>query len=528
MNMIRSTTTVVHKCFSFVSMRIWIPMGLVASSFFIYACAALIVASDQYNDFTPERSSIAAAISNVAYGAPLGKVYSGVLAQVLDFKVPLDKTLAEAARQEVLPGNLLGSTMDGNGIGYIVVASLSMRLLGLHTLSIVLAMLTLMGVSAMVFSWRFPDRRAVVVILYFSSLTIMLFTPLVWQPAYSLNMTIGGIRYFSLVAILPAFHLLLECADSRGSGSRMTGGTFGAMSVQVVVLVLAILVRNSAAPIVAAVGAGCFLVAWLARREPGATTRTLRKATYMTIVGTAFVGLLMLSVSKDYLRNGRFTETVWHRIFVSLGLNPAWPYGNVREMFDCSRYIPEGLVSGGDDRNGHCIWMDYAIRHNIPVASAVTMTYDREYDKALREAFFKILRLYPREVLETFFYEKPQYIVWSIAQSLDIKLVGVQPALIWLLVASLVNLLAFSLFPSPISSSNSHLIIAGATILLAAFSTLPYIAVWAMPHTSGDLLLLSLFGLGLTATAIFERIRSMLLPRSVLEPTRSMRAVSSR
>jgi tetrahydromethanopterin S-methyltransferase subunit B len=502
-------------------------MGLVASSFFIYACAALIVASDQYNDFTPERSSIAAAISNVAYGAPLGKVYSGVLAQVLDFKVPLDKTLAEAARQEVLPGNLLGSTMDGNGIGYIVVASLSMRLLGLHTLSIVLAMLTLMGVSAMVFSWRFPDRRAVVVILYFSSLTIMLFTPLVWQPAYSLNMTIGGIRYFSLVAILPAFHLLLECADSRGSGSRMTGGTFGAMSVQVVVLVLAILVRNSAAPIVAAVGAGCFLVAWLARREPGATTRTLRKAAYMTIVGTAFVGLLMLSVSKDYLRNGRFTETVWHRIFVSLGLNPAWPYGNVREMFDCSRYIPEGLVSGGDDRNGHCIWMDYAIRHNIPVASAVTMTYDREYDKALREAFFKILRLYPREVLETFFYEKPQYIVWSIAQSLDIKLVGVQPALRWLLVASLVNLLAFTLL-SPISSSNSHLIIAGATILLAAFSTLPYIAVWAMPHTSGDLLLLSLFGLGLTATAIFERIRSMLLPRSVLEPTRSMRAVSSR
>jgi hypothetical protein len=404
---------------------------------------------------------------------------------------------------------------------------LSMRLLGLHTLSIVLAMLTLMGVSAMVFSWRFLDRRAVVVILYFSSLTIMLFTPLVWQPAYSLNMTIGGIRYFSLVAILPAFHLLLECADSRGSGSRMTGGTFGAMSVQVVVLVLAILVRNSAAPIVAAVGAGCFLVAWLARREPGATTRTLRKATYMTIVGTAFVGLLMLSVSKDYLRNGRFTETVWHRIFVSLGLNPAWPYGNVREMFDCSRYIPEGLVSGGDDRNGHCIWMDYAIRHNIPVASAVTMTYDREYDKALREAFFKILRLYPREVLETFFYEKPQYIVWSIAQSLDIKLVGVQPALRWLLVASLVNLLAFTLL-SPISSSNSHLIIAGATILLAAFSTLPYIAVWAMPHTSGDLLLLSLFGLGLTATAIFERIRSMLLPRSVLEPTRSMRAVSSR
>src|SRR5262245_53341024 len=231
MKMIRSTTTVVHKCFSFVSMRIWIRMGLVASSFFIYACAALIVASDQYNDFTPERSSIAAAISNVAYGAPLGKVYSGVLAQVLDFKVPLDKTLAEAARQEVLPGNLLGSTSDGNGIGYIVVASVGMRLFGLYTSSLVLSMLGLLGFSALAFLWRFRDQRAVVVILYFTSLTVMIFTPLVWNPFYALNMTIGGIRYFSLVAILPAFHLLLECADARGPGSRMTRGMFVAMAV---------------------------------------------------------------------------------------------------------------------------------------------------------------------------------------------------------------------------------------------------------------------------------------------------------
>src|SRR4051812_40621083 len=71
-------------------MRIWIPIGLVALSFFIYAYAVLIVSRDQQNDFIPERSSIAAAVSNVAYGAPLGKVYSGVLAQLLDFKVPLD------------------------------------------------------------------------------------------------------------------------------------------------------------------------------------------------------------------------------------------------------------------------------------------------------------------------------------------------------------------------------------------------------------------------------------------------------
>ena len=76
-------------------------------------------------------------------------------------------------------------------------------------------------------------------------------------------------------------------------------------------------------------------------------------------------------------------------------------------------------------------------------------------------------------------------------------------------------------YRAPIASSNSHLVIAGATILLAAFSTLPYIAVWAMPHTSGDLLLLCLFGIGLMGTAIVAKGRNLLFPRSVLEYQRT-------
>jgi len=157
--------------------------------------------------------------------------------------------------------------------------------------------------------------------------------------------------------------------------------------------------------------------------------------------------------------------------------------------------------------------MDYATKHNIPVDKAVMMTYDREYDKALREAFFKILRSYPGEVLETFFFVKPQYIVWSIATSFDLKLAGVQPALKWLFIAALISLVLFALIPMPMSSSNSNTVIAGATALFALFTTLPYIAVWAMPHTSGDLLLYCIFALGLGGTAIIEKIR-LLVDRS--------------
>jgi hypothetical protein len=495
---------------------ILIPIGLAALSFFIYACAALIVSRDQQNDFVPERSSIAAAVSNVAYGAPLGKVYSGVLARFLEMELPLDKTMQQAARRDVPPGALVGSTSDGNGIGYIVVASLGMRLFGLHTSSVVLSMLALMGISALAFVWRFRDRHAVVVIAYFTSLTIMLFTPLTSHRDYVLNVGIGGIRYFSLVAILPAFHLLLELAETRPWGPRLARGEFAAMVVQVAVLVIAILVRNSAAPAIAAVAVGGLLIAWKNRREAGMMTRSLRKLATMVAVGIAFVGLLVLSVSSSYLTDGRFTETVWHRIFLSYGVSREWPFGNVRELYDCKRYIPEGIVRGSEDRNAHCIWWDYATKHNIPVDTAVTKTYGREYDVALREAFFNILRLYPGESLRAFFYYKPRFIAWSIAQSLDIKLTGVQPALIWLLAAALGNLLVFALIPWPPSSSNSMLV-AGATVLFASFSILPYLAVWGLPHTTGDLLLYCIFGLALAGTAIIQKVRIFLLPHSAPE-----------
>jgi hypothetical protein len=496
-------------------MRTWIPLALVAASYFIYACAAVIVGQNQQNDFIPERSSIAAAVSNVAYGAPLGKVYAGVLARFLEMDVPLDKTMEQTARQAVPPGALLGSTSDGNGIGYIVLASVGMRLFGLHTSSLVLSMLATMGISALAFLWRFRDPRAVVVILYFTSLTVMLFTPLVWNHAenYPANFGIGGIRYFSLVAILPGFHLLLELDDARGSGSGTVGWELGPIAVQIVVLVLAVLIRNSAAPVIAAIFVGCLLIAWKNRHQSFATKRTLIKVAYMTAVGTMFVGLLLLSISRSYLTEGRFTETLWHRITLSLFLNPNSPYGKVQEIYKCAPYIPEGFENGPSDRNGHCIWWDYATRHNIPPDKAAMMTYGREYDVALREAFFKIAWLYPAETLKTFVYYKLLYIFRSIAQSLDLKVAGVQPALLWLLVAAVGNFLVIVLIFSSTSPS-SNIAIARVALLLVLFSMAPYIAVWAKPFTSGDLLLYCFFCLGLAAIAIVEKSRALLLPRS--------------
>jgi hypothetical protein len=87
-----------------------------AASFLIYAAAVLIVQEDQ-NKFCCEHSSYAAAASNAYYGAPLGKVYSGVPEQFVEGKLSFDEVLARASRREIAPANLLDTTTDGNGIG---------------------------------------------------------------------------------------------------------------------------------------------------------------------------------------------------------------------------------------------------------------------------------------------------------------------------------------------------------------------------------------------------------------------------
>ncbi len=472
-------------------------------AFFIYAGAALTVhIQRQTGDFIPERSSIAAAVSNLYYGAKLGTVYSGILDSFLTFGTPLPDILDRAARHTLPTLELKGTTADGNGIGYMVVARESLLLFGPHMSSVVLGMLLLMGLSTAAFVSRFRDRRLVVVPLYFTALTIMLFTPLVSDHGYAANISIASIRYFSVVAVLPALHLIFECADN--SRLRIVPGT-----VQVIILVMTVLVRNSAATVIGAIFAACLLFAWQRRSDRQAIRRLLGKGGYLTLVSMAFVGLLMLSVSHGYIANGRFTETIWHRIFVSLGLNPQWPYGDVRTIYQCGPYIPEGIVPGADDRNGHCILWSYAIAHHIPIDEVPTMTYGGKYDAILRDAFFHIAHLYPVQVLQTFILYKPGYIFWSMGVTADFALAGAGFVLISLLIASLCNLAVFAWVAWP-SLLRVGAPVAIAIGLLGLFSLPPYFAVWAMPHTSADLFLYCLLAVGLAAGAGIEKIHEVM------------------
>jgi len=224
-------------------------------SFLIYAANLFLLPEARDAAFAVERSSVAAAVSNAAYGAQFGTVYSEVLEQFLrHIDAPLQRDLEGTAESGAPRGEVMKTIHDGYGVGYVVVATIAFRLFGLHFWSLPLMMLCLMALSAIAFLWRFGDDAADIAILYFSALTAMLFTTLVWDPAISLQISIGGIRFFSLVAILPAFHLLFDIIDRPTVGPNGGGRNDFLLGAQTVILVSAVLVRGSAATMIGAIG----------------------------------------------------------------------------------------------------------------------------------------------------------------------------------------------------------------------------------------------------------------------------------
>src|SRR4029077_3339168 len=195
-------------------------VALAFLAFVIYACTVFTLPHVRNSLSCCEQSGVAAAISNIMHGAPLGSVYSGTFSYLIGrIDEPLSQTLEQAqgpgAGLPTTPsGTLYATTRDGNGVGYTLVATAAFRLFGVHAWALRLTMLLLMALSASAFLWRFHSAAfAGVVTLYFSALTVMLFTSLTWEPRWAMEIAVGGVRYFSLVSVLPLFHIVLALID---------------------------------------------------------------------------------------------------------------------------------------------------------------------------------------------------------------------------------------------------------------------------------------------------------------------------
>jgi hypothetical protein len=488
----------------------WVGPAVAVISFVLYAGTLFALPQMRDVPLYCELSSLAAAVSNVVYRAPLGTVYSDVLQHFLPDNAgnwaSMQQTLSKARWAGVEPGVLLKTTEDGNGVGYVVFATAAVRLFGLHLWALPAFMLALMGISGIAFLRRFSSDLASVVVLYFCSLTVMLFTPLVSHPGILGGTAPGGIRYFSLVAILPAFHILFDM--TKISSFNISVRNYLLLPIQVAIFAFAVLVRGSAASLIGTILLVWLVLAWQNRRNPRRFWLLLGKLAILVLIPVVLVGTIALLVPRDYLTQGRFGTVVWHRVFTSLGLNPAYPFPGVNEMFDCKRYIPQGIVPGISDSNGGCVWRDYTIRHHISETDTVLGTYGGRYETAVREAFFKIARRYPGEVLATFFYYKPPLILDSLRQSIKIDMSAYPPLAIGLLVAALANLLVYFFSPIGQPTANTRWL-AGLTLLCTAFSIPQLLVVWALPNTAADLFFFCIFGVGLalgTAVAAGTRL----------------------
>jgi hypothetical protein len=482
----------------------------------MYASAVVALQQHHDNSFCCERIGLAAALSHVVYQAPLGKVYPEIQKQLNGTQAPIE-ALLDSAKHLVPSDNPTTSKNDGNGIGFILVATWAMQLFGPHLSSLSIFMLGLMALSAATFLWRFGDDRSVVVTATFFSLTLMLCTPLVWNSATASQIALGGIRYYSVVAIVSGFHLVLELTDRDAQTDVARSRDSILLAVQVIVLALAILVRGSTAYLAGPILIIGLVTAWRKRNNRNELRRLCREAAVIVLVSVVFVGSLLLALPRDYVRDGHLAATteIWHRAVVSLGVNPSWPFGNLREIYDCRNGgIPEGLTAGALDRNGHCIWWHYIATH-APEA-ALQQVYSSVYEAAMRAAFFDIARLYPDEVLVTFFYYKPAWLLQAM-EYLALNPAVPSPILMTLVIASFANFLLFLVIVA--SSSVGSLILlrlTGLGTLFGVSSIPPYFTAWATPHTTADLLFYCLFCISLGIGSAMQPIGAAVRRRSAM------------
>ena len=391
--------------------NVLLPLMAVAS-FLLYALGGLTLHQERAHGWALEAvGAVPVAVSYLVYGTPLGAMDHNVLQSFLqpDGKSVQD-VLATAATGSIPHGVVDMYSMDGSGSGTDLFATAAMWLFGISMASLVRFYLVLIGLSVVAFVLRYQDKRLFVVVLYFFVLTVMLLTPLGASANAANQMPIGGQRYFVLAPFLPVLHIffeLIDHSDTPGLKRRIANRLL--LLVQAVLLFGALLVRSSTGYLLGALL--CVLV-WRLYRERKRRVELIALLRNAAIVAAAFAfcAVIVSATLPAYLKTGRLFGNFWHRAFATLSVDPDWPYGDLRTVYDCTKFIPEGLNNQNDDRNGHCIWWIYPPNATRSAADIMSGTYGREYETAVRNAYFYVLFHYPKQMFRLYVYIKSQLI----------------------------------------------------------------------------------------------------------------------
>lgn len=464
---------------------------LAIASFLLYAIAATVAIRQEPSIWAAEFSAvIPAAISNVVYGLQLGLVDSNVVAEFEEtFRVEglnpgsLEKAVNRAAQGD-LPHGVPLPVNEGIGMGQTLFSATAMRLFGPHLSSLGYGFLLLMGFSAVAFVGRYKGALLAFVPLQFSALTCMLLTPLITNQDVLDEVPIGGNRFFGILAILPALHIFFEFVDGakpeRGARKNLIF-----LGVQLFIFVLVLLVRSANAYMLAPII--CAGLSSTLRNNRVERYRIYLKCGIAYVLGVVFLSIMIAS-APYYLNTGRIGGIVWHRAFISFTMHPEWPFGNLRDVYQCEKYIPEGLQrTGNADRNGHCVWMAYPPNQTRPIHEVQEKTYGPEYEGVLRRAVFNVIFSYPRQALELYLYYKPIKVAATLRAALDWKLYSVPPPILFFAILQAVVFIWFyvvSATTTPLKAPPMF----GVLALFFLFSLAPQLVAWASLWTSPDLI----------------------------------------
>jgi hypothetical protein len=490
----------------------WIRILLALASFFVYAAGVLHLDPGNTSEWGPESTdSIPAAISFAVHGYRLGTIDRdvwGVMHPPRDVNsVKLKRIMEQVIEGPAGQHGALQTTTDGNGIGYFIFGGVAFKLLGPHLSSLTDLFLLLLGLSALAFVTRFQDNRSFVVPLFFLSLTVMLLTPLTNPSAWN-ETPIGGIRYFILAGILPAFHLCFEFRERSSIRQTRANGLPVLLAVQVLLLTLVVFIRGNAAYLAAPIAIQALF--GLRDRWPDRAqlARAIDKITAAGVLALAGATFLIIAVVSDYAKTGLINPGVglWHRAFIGLGAHPAWPSPGLREVFDCtnSQQHPEGLKRGILDANARCA----AIHYGGEISPYDL--FNSEYQLRVRSAFFYVVRNYPRETIETFLYYKPLMMWDTIITSLRLDFSGPRAAILPMALVQLLIFLAFICFGMTPGYPGDVILTTKIIVLFALFSIPSYLLAWSNLHTSTDLIFYTYSALALVLAFIVGWNRGML------------------
>ncbi len=464
-----------------VSLR-WISAAIF--SLLLYAVAVWSAGQHLKSQYNPERYLIAAAVSHTIYGAPIGAVYDELATLFVYKRKNLQRTIEELKRapppREALRA-LWWVIPDGMGIVMVTVVSFLFDVFGVTVAVFPILAVGLSAVSVACLCLRFSDSRLMVVPLHFSILTLLLLSPVSRDGGGIDEFSAGSARYLGLLAILPALHLCLEIFDRKvGRPSTLV---LLAAAIQIIVFALCLNVRGGSAYLILATGTLFAFARWSG--WAGA-----RLGTVLAKIGVLAVGLAVVTFAIDvtapnaYRQDSRVSGVFWHRLIISLGMHPDWPFGDVALQYPiCAQSDGSALQPGVSDQTGNCIWLQHVRTTGMHEAQDFLGLYGATHERLSREAFLQLLLDYPDKVLATFAYYKVIGIPRSLLQVMYVEIAARDAHLQVLCLLGLLVIFWWSAWHQT-AFRLVHPMLASLTFL--AWSFVPIVVAWPALHTLAD------------------------------------------